>query len=176
MKPQTGDYNPYYGQYISLIEDDVINVLKTQLQSTIKLLKGIDEEKGNFSYAEGKWTIKELLGHVIEVGELSRRNRPAAFLTPNAVHPGHDLPVELGAAAHGVVDSLAPLDQPGQDVIDIADRKRIVGTVLGAGALGAGPIAVPQLHAGILFATEHHELAVPPPGDQHQNCIGLGKA
>ena len=66
MKPQTGDYNPYYGQYISLIEDDVINVLKTQLQSTIKLLKGIDEEKGNFSYAEGKWTIKELLGHAID--------------------------------------------------------------------------------------------------------------
>lgn len=66
MRPQNGDFNPYYDRYISLIDDNVINVLKTQLQLSIEFLNGIDEEKGSYSYAEGKWTIKEVLGHVID--------------------------------------------------------------------------------------------------------------
>jgi uncharacterized damage-inducible protein DinB len=66
MRPKQGDYNIYYDRYINLIDDDVINVLKTQIQASLELLKQINEEKGNYSYEEGKWTIKELLGHVID--------------------------------------------------------------------------------------------------------------
>jgi len=66
MRPKQGDYNIYYDRYISLIDDDVIKVLKTQLQTSLELLNQINEEKGNYSYEEGKWTIKELLGHVID--------------------------------------------------------------------------------------------------------------
>jgi len=67
MRPQQGDYAPYYDRYISLIDnDDVVLVLENQIQSSIELLESIGEAKANFAYAEGKWTIKQVLGHIID--------------------------------------------------------------------------------------------------------------
>lgn len=67
MKPKPGDNNPYYDRYINLIEgDDIIKVLKEQRKKSEKFLKTFSEEQGNYSYAEGKWTLKEVLGHVID--------------------------------------------------------------------------------------------------------------
>jgi hypothetical protein len=67
MRPKTGEYNPYYERYINLIEgDDIINVLKNQINSSVKISKSISEKDGNYAYAEGKWTVKELLGHLVD--------------------------------------------------------------------------------------------------------------
>jgi uncharacterized damage-inducible protein DinB len=67
MKPKSGDYNPYYHRYISLIgDDDIIDVLEEQRKTSEKFLKTFTEEQGNYSYADGKWTMKEVLGHVID--------------------------------------------------------------------------------------------------------------
>lgn len=66
-KPDASEFASYYGIYISLVEgDDVIEALAKQAQSTKELLSGIPEEKGSFCYAEGKWSIKELIGHLID--------------------------------------------------------------------------------------------------------------
>ncbi len=67
MRPKPGDYNPYYDTYISLIEDDnIIRVLENQIKTSETYLRTFSEEKGNYSYADGKWTVKEVLGHVID--------------------------------------------------------------------------------------------------------------
>jgi len=67
MKPKPGDYNPYYDKYISLIEDDdIIKVLEDQIKSSETYLRTFSEGNGNYSYADGKWTVKEVLGHVID--------------------------------------------------------------------------------------------------------------
>ena len=67
MRPKPGDYNPYYDQYISLIEgDNIIGVLKDQIKYSETFLKTITKEQGSYSYSEGKWTAKEVLGHVID--------------------------------------------------------------------------------------------------------------
>ncbi|MDX6695140.1 MAG: hypothetical protein QOF02_2743 [Blastocatellia bacterium] len=66
-RPATGEYNPYYDKYISLVPDeDVLAVLRSQLESTLATLGGIDDEQANTGYAPGKWSIKELVGHVID--------------------------------------------------------------------------------------------------------------
>ena len=60
-------YPPYYGGYISLVPgDDILATLEQQLSSAGGVLASIDEHKANFRYAPGKWTIKELLGHVVD--------------------------------------------------------------------------------------------------------------
>lgn len=65
--PEAKEYAPYYGIYISLVEgNDVLSALKKQMPETQKILAGISEEKGLFRYAEKKWSIKELVGHLIE--------------------------------------------------------------------------------------------------------------
>ena len=67
MKPKPGDNNPYYDRYINLIEDDdIIVALKEQIKTSENFLKTLTEEQGNYSYADGKWTMKEVLGHVID--------------------------------------------------------------------------------------------------------------
>ncbi len=63
-RPKPGDYAQYYEQYISEIKgSNILKVLESQLSETIVLLKSVTEEKGNYKYAEGKWTIKEVIGH-----------------------------------------------------------------------------------------------------------------
>jgi len=67
MKPKPKDYNSIYGRYISPIGDaDIIKVLEEQRKTSEKFLKTFTEEQGNYSYADGKWTVKEVLGHVID--------------------------------------------------------------------------------------------------------------
>jgi hypothetical protein len=63
-RPQPGEYNPYYDRYISLINsDDIISVLEKQVAGTVALLKSAGA-KADFRYVPGKWSVKEVLGHV----------------------------------------------------------------------------------------------------------------
>ena len=66
-RPHSSEYAPYYEKYISRVPDgDIVATLGTQLERTLALIRGIPEDRGDFRYAEGKWSIKELLGHVID--------------------------------------------------------------------------------------------------------------
>src|SRR5258706_10458092 len=66
-RPQAGEYAPYYDRYISLVEgEDILNALDQQRRETMLLLSGRDEEDGDFRYASGKWSAKEVLGHVCD--------------------------------------------------------------------------------------------------------------
>ncbi|MCB0297779.1 MAG: DinB family protein, partial [Calditrichaeota bacterium] len=46
-------------------EGDILEILAAQRDSTRELLHGLTEVQGDFRYAPGKWTIKELLGHLV---------------------------------------------------------------------------------------------------------------
>jgi hypothetical protein len=66
-RPQPDEYAPYYGKYIALVAgDDILAAFDQQRRDTMKLLSGRSEEDGNFRYAPGKWSAKEILGHVCD--------------------------------------------------------------------------------------------------------------
>lgn len=66
-RPETSEYPPYTEGYISRVPDgDIVATLGKQLEETLVLIQGIPEARGDFRYAEGKWSIKELIGHVID--------------------------------------------------------------------------------------------------------------
>jgi hypothetical protein len=66
-RPAPGDYAPYAEQYVVLVTgNDVLEALKTQLKQTTMLFSGRSERDGNFRYAPGKWTVKEVVGHVAD--------------------------------------------------------------------------------------------------------------
>jgi uncharacterized damage-inducible protein DinB len=66
-RPDTSEYLAYYGKYVSLVpEGDIIDLLSRQLDDTLALLGTITEEKANSRYAADKWTLKEVLGHMID--------------------------------------------------------------------------------------------------------------
>ena len=58
---------PYYRRYISLVPDtDVLAVLKKSLTENQEFLSKITETESLYSYAPGKWTIRELIGHLTD--------------------------------------------------------------------------------------------------------------
>lgn len=64
-RPEKTEYAPYYETYVSLVDEtDVVVTLQNQLDEMRNLLAEITEEKAAHAYAEGKWTIKELIGHL----------------------------------------------------------------------------------------------------------------
>jgi hypothetical protein len=66
-RPETNEFDPYYNTYISLVEgDNVLPVLEAQPGELRSMFSDVPEEKGAFAYAEAKWTVKELLGHMID--------------------------------------------------------------------------------------------------------------
>lgn len=63
--PQRTEAAPYYFTYIDRITSpDVLSVLESQLDPALKFLHTISEEKSLTRYAPGKWTIRQLLGHI----------------------------------------------------------------------------------------------------------------
>ena len=67
QKPDATEFDAYYNKYVSLVtEPDLIRVLEEQPDELNNLLGGLDEEKGKFAYAEGQWTIKEVISHLID--------------------------------------------------------------------------------------------------------------
>lgn len=67
MRPEPGDYAPYYENYIRLIEgNDILKILNEQSKRTQDVLNSFSEHKGNYRYADGKWTVKEVVGHLLD--------------------------------------------------------------------------------------------------------------
>jgi hypothetical protein len=67
MRPAPNDYSPPYAAYIALVtEDDVLSAIEQQSSLTQKLLSGLDETRAAFRYEEGKWSVKEVIGHMVD--------------------------------------------------------------------------------------------------------------
>jgi hypothetical protein len=65
--PDASEYAAYYGKYITLVGGpDVVAALEAQPRDTLALLAGLSEEQGAHRYAPDKWSIKEMIGHVID--------------------------------------------------------------------------------------------------------------
>lgn len=66
-RPTPGTFPPYFERYISLVpEDSLTDALHDQQPIISNFFSRITEEKSGYAYQEGKWTIKELLQHVID--------------------------------------------------------------------------------------------------------------
>jgi hypothetical protein len=68
QRPGAGDYIEYYGKYVARVpEGDIVAILATQVEDTVTLLRNRTEEQALGAYAPGKWTMKEVIGHLIDV-------------------------------------------------------------------------------------------------------------
>lgn len=66
-RPETNEFAPYYHKYVQLVPDgDILGILERQIGETTELLGGLSESKADSTYAPGKWTIKEVAGHMAD--------------------------------------------------------------------------------------------------------------
>lgn len=67
QRPLPGEYNPYFQNYFDLIpEGDLLELLQKNSGEIIEVFLNVAPEKEDYAYAEGKWTIKEMLNHMID--------------------------------------------------------------------------------------------------------------
>ena len=66
-RPAKTEYPPYFEGYVALVPDGAVReILSRQIADTLALLSGIDEARGDYRYAPDKWSIKEVVGHVLD--------------------------------------------------------------------------------------------------------------
>jgi uncharacterized damage-inducible protein DinB len=63
--PQPDQHPPYYSRYIDLVPPgDVLDHLAKQQEESLALFATIDEARSTHRYAPGKWSLKQVLGHI----------------------------------------------------------------------------------------------------------------
>lgn len=89
-KPKPGDYSPFAAGYVGLVGDnDVINMLEQQMETSYQLFSNLTDEQGLYAYAPGKWTVKQALGHMIDT-ERTFAYRALVFSRNHIELPGFD--------------------------------------------------------------------------------------
>jgi hypothetical protein len=66
-RPDESEFAPSYGAYVSLVpETDIMKVLDEQTSNLVLRTRAFIPAREQFRYAEGKWSVREVLGHVAD--------------------------------------------------------------------------------------------------------------
>jgi uncharacterized damage-inducible protein DinB len=66
-RPAGSEHASYYARYVALVPDGAIaDTLRRQIPETVALVKPLTEGRARHRYAPGKWSVKEVLGHVAD--------------------------------------------------------------------------------------------------------------
>lgn len=70
-RPQTSEYDAHFETYVSQVpETRVLPVLAAQGEEVRRALASVGEERAGFRYAIGKWSIREVIGHIADTERL----------------------------------------------------------------------------------------------------------
>jgi hypothetical protein len=70
-RPDTSEYVDYYHRYVSKVPDgNVLDILERQIEEAFTTLSAVDEAKANYRYEPGKWSLKQVIGHMCDVERL----------------------------------------------------------------------------------------------------------
>ena len=65
--PDPSEYDAFYADYVAEAgEIPVLDQLAVQVDDTVRLLQPLSEQQAGYRYAPGKWTVREVVGHVID--------------------------------------------------------------------------------------------------------------
>ena len=67
QRPEVSEFSEFYLTYVNSVPDgDLLKILKENLEKTTAVAEGLSEKAGQSRYAPGKWSIKEVLGHMTD--------------------------------------------------------------------------------------------------------------
>lgn len=122
-RPDPSEYPPYYGRYIDQVPDgDLLEMLAAQSRETVSVLGPLTHAQGDFAYAPGKWTLKEVVGHLSDA-ERVFSYRALRFArgdrTPLPSFEQNDWVPESGAAQRTLADLAAEYADVRRATVDL---------------------------------------------------------
>lgn len=129
IRPSSTEFAPYYASYVGQVPDgDILETLVREGLETARRLGSLDPEQECYRYAEGKWSVRQVVGHLADAERVfayrilrfSRGDETplASFdedlyaeTAPHDRVPLGDLLAELGWLRRSTVSLLAPLDE-----------------------------------------------------------------
>jgi DinB superfamily len=121
--PDENTLPTFFSRYVDLVRGlDVIEALVRSAQAMEDCLDRLDEEKGNFRYAENKWTVKELVCHVIDADRIFAFRALTFARGDKSPLPGfeeNEYAPETNAEARGLLQLNAELQRLGMTHVDL---------------------------------------------------------
>jgi hypothetical protein len=112
-RPDASEYAPYFAAYVANVPaGDVLAVLTRQVEDTCSLLSGLSDVEAGYRYAPGKWSIKEVIGHVTDTERIMTYRALCFARGETAMLPGFDENTYVANAsfdARSLADLLAEL-------------------------------------------------------------------
>lgn len=164
MKPadlNTDEYASYYGNYIGQVSDEytMIEELEISVHRLIKFVQNIPMDKFDYRYAEGKWTIKDILQHLIDAERIFAY-RALRFArndnTPLASFEENDYVDEANANKRSIQDLLSELAVVRQATLSLF-KSFSQDELLRKGIASNNPMSVRALGFVIIGHQNHHQ-------------------
>jgi uncharacterized damage-inducible protein DinB len=154
-RPQTNEYPPFAEAYVNSVPDEnVLDLLEETKTVTYDLFRKMSEEQAMHTYAEGKWTLKQVLGHMIDT-ERTFSYRALCFSRNNVELPGFDQDVYVNNTDFNsrTIQSLADEYKATRESTLYLYRSFSEDQLLRAGKASGSPVTV----RGLVYMTAGHE-------------------
>ncbi len=161
-RPADSEYNRYYQPYVQEVPDgDLLETLAEQQNSTAAVLAGISDTNAGFRYADGKWSVLEVIGHIADAERVFAYRALRFARADGTPLPGFDenawIP-EAGFDSRTLPDVAAELRSVRESTLTLF-RSVSAEAWLRSGTASGHPISVRAL-AWIIAGHERHHLRV----------------
>jgi len=157
-RPDPSEFAPFYAGYIGKVPDSgPTGLLRAQLGSLEKL-RCLSEDKANYAYADGKWTVKEVIGHVADGERVFSYRLTRIARGDSTPLPGFDENAWAKTAPHrkrriaDVVDEMIAVRRSTIALVESLDD----ATIANRGVANNNPVSARALCWIMAGHTQHH--------------------
>jgi uncharacterized damage-inducible protein DinB len=146
-RPAEAEFAPFYAGYIAKVADaNPLSTLASQV-AAFENLRVLPEETGDYRYAEGKWSVKEVLGHMADAERvfsyrllrIARADKTPlagfeenawAEVAPHGRRPLADVVDELIAVRRATITLVGSLDETAAGNVGMANNNAVSGRAI----------------------------------------------
>lgn len=89
--PTAYEYADYYAAYVRLVpQGDILQILNEQMKETVTKLSSLSETQSEYRYAPGKWSVKEVIGHITDTERIMSYRLLSIARGETVSLPGYD--------------------------------------------------------------------------------------
>jgi uncharacterized damage-inducible protein DinB len=157
-RPDASEFAPFYAGYVGKVPDSgPVKVLEEQI-ARLETLKALPEDKANHAYAAGKWTVKEVIGHLADAERVFSYRLTRIARGDQAPLAGFDENAWARAAPHAkrpirkVAEEMIAIRRSTLALIDSLDDTAIANT----GVANNSPVSARAICWILAGHSQHH--------------------